>query len=322
MQSDISPLSIAPRRAIIVGSNGQDGQHLAKLLKEKGYQLACLTRSGLDITDKTEVHHLVSDFDPHEIYHLAAYHHSAEAVQGSDELLFERSFALHATSTVYFLEAIERSAPKARLFFASSSHIFQDSGLRKLNEDSVPHPGNIYAITKYSGMLACKYYREKKGIFASCGMLFNHESSLRPPHFLSRKIAIAAAYISRKQADSVELGDLDAVVDWGYAPDYVDAMHRILQVEFPSDYVVATGQAHTVREFADIAFRYVGLDYRNFVKVRPGLLTKNIETRIGDASKLNRDTDWKPSVTFEEMVQGLVQSELSETIKTTLPARS
>jgi GDPmannose 4,6-dehydratase len=314
--------SAFPRRAIIVGSNGQDGRHLANLLRRKGYQLVCVTKGNLDITNKVDVHELVSSFSPHEIYLLAAYHHSAEAVIESDEIRFERSLELHATSTIYFLEAMAHSAPEARLFFAASSHIFPDSGMHALNEDSIPRPENIYAITKYGGMLACKYYRENKGVFASCGVLFNHESSLRPPHFLSRKIAIAAARVSRKQADSVELGNLDAVVDWGYAPDYVDAMRRILQVEYPSDYVIATGKAHTVREFAEIAFRYVGLDYRDFVKIKPDLLTKHIETRIGDASKLARDTGWKPTMTFAEMVQELVRYELSEVVDTTHPQAS
>lgn len=304
----------SPQRAIIVGSNGQDGRHLANLLRNKAYQLACITKESVDITDKANVHELVSSFNPHEIYFLAAYHHSAEAVKESDEQLFERSLELHAAAATYFLEAIARSASNARLLFAASSHIFPDSGLRALNEESVPRPGNIYAITKYCGMLSCKYYRDNRGIFASCAILFNHESSLRPPHFLSRKIATAVARISRKQIDSVELGNLDAVVDWGYAPDYVDAMHRILQVRNPSDYVIATGKAHTVREFAEIAFRYVGLDYRDFVKVTPSLLKKQIEARIGDASKLSRDTGWEPSMTFEEMVQRMVQFELSEAL--------
>ncbi len=309
--------SALTRRAIIVGSNGQDGRHLANLLRRDRYQLACITRGSLDITDKTDVHELVSSFSPHEIYLLAAYHHSAEAATESDELRFEKSFELHATSTVYFLEAVVRSVPKARLFFAASSHIFPDSRMGVLNEDSLPCPRNIYAITKYSGMLACKYYRENKNVFASCGILFNHESNLRPPHFLSRKIAIAAARISRKQIDSVELGNLDAVVDWGYAPDYVDAMRRILQIDRPSDYVIATGNAHTVREFTEIAFRYVGLDYRDFVKIKPNLLTKHIQTRIGDASKLSRDTGWRPTIAFEDMVRELVRYELSEIVDTT-----
>ena len=320
MQSATPTQWALPPRAIIVGSNGQDGSYLADLLRVEGYLLACVTRGNPDITDKAVVHDLVASFKPNEIYLLAAYHHSAEAAVESDELLFERSLELHSTSTVYFLEAIARNAPAARLFFAASSHIFPDSGLRALNEDSVPGPGNIYAITKYCGMLACKHYRESRGVFASCGMLFNHESSLRPPHFLSRKIAIAAALISRKQADSVELGNLDALVDWGYAPDYAEAMHRILQVERPSDYVIATGKAHTVRQFAEIAFRYVNLDYRDFVKVRPNLLTKNIETRVGDPSKLSRETGWRPSVTFEEMVQEMVRSELSKASDTTSSA--
>lgn len=303
--------STEQRRAIIVGSSGQDGSYLAERLRQENYELVLVERNRPDITDNQKVRQLVSRAEPHEIYLLAAYHHSAEGARESDEILFKRSLDIHAVSTSYFLEAIAVSAPTAKLLFASSSHIFPDSGPEALNENTRPRPGNVYAITKYSGMLACRYYREQRGVFASCGILFNHESSRRPAHFLSRKIAIAAAKISRNEADSLELGNLDATVDWGYAPDYVDAMYRIVQLDSPSDYIVATGMAHTVRRFADIAFRRAGLDYRDFVTEKPNLLTKKIETRIGDASRLKRDTGWKPSVSFEEMVEAMVDAELS-----------
>ena len=308
----MSAISIGKQlKAIIVGSGGQDGRHLYALLAQRGYRVTAVTRYSMDITDREAVQALIESVLPHEVYMLAAYHHSAESAVESDAVLFEKSMAAHATATVYFLDAIARSACGARLFFASSSHIFADAGTKLISETSVPQPTSIYAVTKYSGMLACRYYREHRGVFASCGILFNHESSLRPSHFLSRKIAIAAARIARGLDDSLELGNLDAMVDWGYAPDYVDAMHRILQMENPSDFVIATGQAHTVREFAEIAFRYAGLDYRDFVRVRSDLLTKNVETRIGDASRLRRETGWKPTVSFDEMVADLVRQELS-----------
>lgn len=308
------------RRAVVVGSNGQDGRHLVELLRSRGYQIACVTRDGPDITDKMAVREIVNSFRPHEIYLLAAYHQSAESPLRSDELLFEKSLEIHVNSTAYFLEAIARNAKEARIFFASSSHIFSDAGLSPLNEESTPRPGSIYAITKYGGMLACKYYRDTRGVFASTGILFNHESSFRPAQFLSRKIAIAVARIKCQQQASLELGDLEAVVDWGYAADYVDAMHRILQVSRPADYVVATGMSHSVREFVDVAFRSVGLDYRNYVSIRAGLLTKHSETRVGDAAKLTRDTGWKPTVTFEQLVQLLVRTELASADLTTAQA--
>lgn len=302
---------ILKRRAIIIGSKGQDGRLLAELLVKREYELALVGRGQPDITNKCEVDKLVSEVNPHEIYFLAAYHHSSEDVRESDEILFKKSFDIHAMAAANFLEAISVRAPAARLFYASSSHIFPASGGELQNEETPARPENIYAITKYSGMLTCRYYREKRDVFASCGILFNHESSLRSPSYLSRKVAIAAARISRHKAETLVLGNLDVSVDWGYAPDYVDAMHRMLQLEVASDYVIASGKAHTVRQLVEIAFRHVGLDYRAHVQVRPELLTKHIETRIGDSSKLRVDAGWSPSTSFEQMVTSMVDAEMA-----------
>lgn len=299
------------RTAIIVGSRGQDGRHLSDLLRQNNYHVVGVSRSDIDITNAASVRDLIDDSRPDEVYLLAACHHSAESCFESDDELFEKSQAVHTTATVHFLEAIACQSPKARLFYAASSHIFPDSGQYLLDESSVPIPGSIYAITKYAGMLACRYYRERRGVFASCGILFNHESSLRAPHFLSRKIAIGTARIACGMNEIIEVGNLDAVVDWGFAPDYVEAMRLILQAETPDDYVVATGVPHTVRDFVEVAFRCVGLDYRKHVRVRPDLLTKNIETRLGDSGRLRRRTGWSPMVTFDEMVQRMVNYELS-----------
>ena len=299
------------RKAVIVGSNGQDGRHLSDLLKQKNYDVQKVSRGDTDITSAASVRELISDCIPDEVYLLAAYHYSAESCIEPDAQLYEKSHAIHATATVHFLEAIACQLPKARLFYAASSHIFPDSGKRLIDERSVPDPSSVYAITKYTGMLACRYYRQQRGVFAGCGILFNHESSLRPPHFLSRKIAIGVANIASGMTQTLEIGDLDAVVDWGYAPDYVDAMWRILQYDIPDDYVIATGVPNTVRDFVQIAFSSVGLDYRDHVRMRPGLLTKKIETRLGDSGLLRRRTGWIPMVSFSEMVQRMVCHELA-----------
>lgn len=299
------------RTAIIVGSSGQDGRHLSDLLRKNNYHVVGVSRSDIDITHAASVRDLMCDYRPDEIYLLAACHHSAESSFESDDELFEKSQAIHTTATVHFLEAIACQLPKARLFYAASSHIFPDSGQCLLDESATPAPGSIYAITKYAGMLACRYYRERRGVFASCGILFNHESSLRAPHFLSRKISIGTARIARGMSETIEVGNLDAAVDWGFAPDYVEAMRLILQAETPDDFVVATGIPHTVRDFVEVAFRCVGLDYRDHVRVRPDLLTKSIETRFGDSGRLRRRIGWSPTVTFAEMVQLMVRHELA-----------
>lgn len=299
------------RKAIIIGSTGQDGRLLTQLLEGKGYELTLVGRGQPDITRGDEVDGLVSMVKPNEIYFLAAYHHSSQDPLESDDSLFRKSYEIHALATANCLEAVARQAPEARFFYASSSHIFPESGSRRLSEDTIPRPENIYAITKYSGMLTCRYYRENRGVFASCGILFNHESSLRAPSYVSRKVAMAAARIASGKEDSLVLGSLDVAVDWGYAPDYVDAMHRILQLKTASDYVIASGEAHTVRQFVEIAFQHVGLDYREYVRVRPDLLTRNAVARIGDPSKLRADAGWAPTTRFEEMVTGMVDAELA-----------
>ncbi len=298
------------RTALIVGCGGQDGCHLSSLLDQKDYRVVGVGRNDVDISDAVSVRELMASCCPDEIYLLAAYHHSSESRFESDGDLFQKSLAVHTTATVHFLETISVHTPKSRLFFASSSHIFPDGGLDLLDESTPPAPGSIYAITKYGGMLACRYYRERRNVFASCGILFNHESSLRAPHFLSRKIATSAVRIAGGMDHVLELGNLDAVVDWGYAPDYVEAMWGMLQAEVPGDYVIATGIPHTVREFVEIAFRCVGLDYRPYVRVRPDLLTKSVETRLGNSGHLRQCTGWSPSINFEEMVERMVRHEL------------
>jgi GDPmannose 4,6-dehydratase len=300
------------RKAIIVGSNGQDGQLLAKHLTHKNYELTLLNRSNFDITNVFDVSNIIEDVMPDEIYFLAAYHHSAEDIQESDNLIFKKSFEINVTALSHFLDSIAKINPKARLFYASSSHIFSDYNGEIQNENTTKSPGNVYAISKHVGMMACGYYRERKKVFASCGILYNHESSVRSPNFLSRKVTKAAVEIKRKAKDKLILGNLDARVDWGYAPDYVDAMHRMLQLDMAADYIVASGELHTVRQLVEIAFNHVGLDYRNHVLEQDGLVSKSFETRVGDPSRLIRDTGWQPTISFGEMIRQLVDTEMHE----------
>lgn len=297
------------RKAIIVGGSGQDGRFLAEYLKRKEYELTLINRETLDITKLDDVNELVSRVKPHEIYFLPAYHHSSEDVLTSEGELFLKSFDIHVRAGANFLEAIACNVPTARFFYASSSHIFPPISKQPHTENTLPIPQSVYAITKYSGMLVCRYYREKKNIFASCGILFNHESNYRSPNYLSRKIVIAVTQIAHKKNDQLVLGNLDVSVDWGYAPDYVEAMYRMLQLNTPSDYVIATGILHTVREFVEIAFNYIGLDYRDYVKVQPDLLYKGPEIRVGDSTRLRLDTGWTPTVSFQEMVELMVDFE-------------
>lgn len=298
------------RKAIIVGSGGQDGQLLARLLRSKGYDLVGVGRQPHDITDPAQVDRLVRQVLPDEIYFLAAHHHSSEATPEAGKILLERSFAVNVLSLGYFLQAIAEARPQCAVFYASSSHVFPGNTKGRLSEDSEKRPGSIYAITKYAGMQICDHYRLQHGLRVSAGILFNHESSLRTPNYLSKKLARAAALAARTGQGITSLGSLDATVDWGAAEDFVDAMHRVLQLDTGEDFVIATGRSHTVADFADVAFRHVGRDYRVHVEIDPGRVTRAPETRIGDPSKLIGKTAWQITIPFEDMVTRMVDFEL------------
>jgi GDPmannose 4,6-dehydratase len=297
---------------VIIGSDGQDGRLLTGHLRSKNYDLTLVTRFSHDISDPVQVENIVRQAKPTEIYYLAAHHRSSEGATEPGQALLETSFGINVLSPGFFLESIVSQRPDCRMFYASSSHVFSGSAPGKLNENHQKKPESIYAITKHTAMQLCSFYRTTHGTNASCGILFNHESVYRPSGYLSKKISRAVATISRQGHGNLELGDLEAVVDWGAAEDYVDAMHRILQVGQGGDYVVATGVPHTVGEFVDLAFRHVGLDYRNHVTIRPAVVTRKSVTRIGDPAKLMRDTGWDISIRFDEMVARLVDHELKD----------
>lgn len=297
---------------MIVGSGGQDGQLLAGQLQSLGYEVCGLERKSMDIADPDAVTGLISDMHPQEVYFLAAHHHSSEDESSDEGDLFRQSISTNTVAVVNFLDAIASRSPASRFFFASSCLMFPPSENGMQNEDTLLRPDSAYAITKAAGMAICRHYREKRGVFASVGILYNHESPLRSGRFVTRKIASAAARIAKEGAGGLILGDVEAKVDWGYAPDYVDAMYRILQIDQPAEYVIATGEAHTVRELADIAFRHVGLDYRDHLTEKPQALSRKNLTRIGDSSRLRSHTGWKPTVSFKELVCLMVDAALLE----------
>ncbi len=296
--------------AVIVGSNGQDGQLLDERLQSLGYEVIGLKKDSIDITNSDEVTNFTAAVQHQEIYFLAAHHHSSEDKQQDDGELFRKSNNIHTIAAINFLDSIANLSPTTRFFYASSCLIFSPVEDVMQTENTALRPESPYAITKVSGMMACWHYR-KKGVFASIGILYNHESPLRSRRFVSRKISAAAAIIAQDGSGSLALGDLEAKVDWGYAPDYVEAMHLIIQTDQPKDYVIASGQAHTVREFADIAFKHVGLDYRNHLSSESQKVYRTNLTRIGNSALLQKETGWKPSISFEEMVHRMVDAEIS-----------
>jgi GDPmannose 4,6-dehydratase len=308
-------------RAIIVGATGQDGTYLYRLLEEKHYQVLGIGRhrvitnhkewadkTVLDISRFEEVSEIIRKIQPDEIYHLAAIHQSSEDPPTDAVKLFSQSYAINVVSLFNFLEAIRQYSPQTRLFYAASSHIFGKPENVSQDENTPINPLSIYAITKVSGLQLCRMYRTVYQIFASVGILYNHESPLRGEQFISRKIVQGAIRCKKDPTHRLVLGDLAAEVDWGYAPDYVEAMHRIMNLKEADDFIIATGEKHTVEDFVRIAFDTLGLDWREFVRERKKIITRPAVAFMGNPAKLVRKTGWKRSVTFSDMVKLLVES--------------
>lgn len=305
--------------SIIIGGEGQDGRLLRNHLRRARRDVISVDRGAtradppraigpVDVLDAAAVSGLIGSTKPAEVYYLAAYHHAAEAAPPEPAELLRRSFAIHVDGVVNVLEAIRTTSPATRLFYAASSHVFGDAAGPMQDETTPLQPRCAYGITKAAGMQCCRLYRSAHGVFASVGILYNHESSLRREQFVSQKIVRAAVAAARGSREKLVLGDLSARIDWGYAPDFVDAMARILSLDRPDDFVIATGEAHTVGEFATIAYEAVGLEAAAYVEQDPSILHKPGLTLIGDSAKLRAATGWKPSVTFQQMVQALVHA--------------
>lgn len=310
------------RKALVVGSAGQDGQFLCSQLRKRGYAVLGCAREGgaavestieqvaIDIRAKTAVSEFVAKHRPHEIYFLAAFHHSATDDAGDFSEILQKSLEVNTTSLVNFLQAVRAHSPETRLFYAGSSHIFGLPRVAVQDERTPINPISAYGISKAAGLFACRHYREQ-GIFASVGILYNHESELRPAKFVSRKIARGAVAVKRGEATTLKLGNLDAVVDWGYAPDYTDAMQKILQASHADDFVVASGKPHTIREFAKVAFEELGLDFSRYVISDNNLINRSTGALIGNPEHLIKTTGWRPTADFSSMVRGLVRHEMA-----------
>jgi GDPmannose 4,6-dehydratase len=316
--------------ALITGIAGQDGSHLAELLLDKGYEVHGLVRRSSsittrrldhlyqdphesnptlflhygDLTDSTALSRLLAEVRPDEVYNLAAQSH----VQVSFELP-EYTADVTGTGTLRLLDAIRNSGLDARFYQASSSEMF--GAAPPPQSESTPfHPRSPYGCAKVFAYHSTINYREAYGMFTSNGILFNHEGPRRGETFVTRKISRAVAAIAAGLEDTVYLGNLDAKRDWGYAGDYVDAMWRMLQHDRPDDFVVATGEAHSVREFCEIAFDHAGLHWQEHVQIDPRYeRPAEVDFLLGDASKAHAELGWKPTVTFEALVTMMVDAD-------------
>lgn len=324
------------KRALITGITGQDGSYLAELLLEKGYEVHGIIRRSStfntsriehlykdpheennhfflhygDITDGVGISNIIRELVPNEIYNLAAQSHVKVSFEMPDF-----TAQVDALGTIRILEAIRAAKIDTRFYQASTSELFGSTPPPQ-NEDSLFAPRSPYAAAKLYSYWVVRNYREAYGLHATNGILFNHESPRRGETFVTRKITMAAARIKLGLQHKLFLGNLDSVRDWGYAPEYVESMWRMLQQQTPDDFVVATGVGATVRQFCEAAFAAVDLDYEEHVETEDRYMRlTEVDALIGDASKIKTNLDWKAETHWQELAKIMVVSDLAKLSK-------
>jgi GDPmannose 4,6-dehydratase len=329
-----------PKRALITGITGQDGSYLTELLIEKGYEVhgmvrrsSSLNRNRIDhlfaasrdpsqlrhlhygdLTDASSVNRLLRAIRPNEIYNLGAQSH----VKVSFEIP-EYTAETAGLGALRLLEGIRETDLDARFYQAGSSEMFGSVKEVPQCETTPFHPRSPYAAAKVYAHTIAVNYREAYGMFVCNGILFNHESPRRGENFVTRKITRGVAAIKLGLQSQLALGNLDAKRDWGYAKDYVLAMWQMLQRDTPDDYVIATGETHTVREFCEVAFAHAGLDYKKHVVIDPSYFRPTeVDLLLGDARKAQRDLGWKPTIKFEELARLMVDADV-EALRREMP---
>jgi GDPmannose 4,6-dehydratase len=312
-------------RALITGVTGQDGSYLAELLLEKGYDVHGMVRRSstetferiahlegrmalhqADLLDQSSLVKVLREVRPHEVYNLAA-----QSFVPTSWLQPSLTGEFTALGVTRLLDAVRQVDPEIRFYQASSSEMYGRVWETPQNEVTPFYPRSPYAVAKAYGHWITVNYRESYDLFAVSGILFNHESPRRGREFVTRKVTEAAARIKLGLQDTLELGNLDAKRDWGYAPEYVDAMWRMLQAEHPQDYVIGTGVHHSVRQCVEYAFGAVDLDPEEFVRVDSALIRPaEVDTLLADATKAREELDWTPRTPFPELVRIMVEADL------------
>ncbi len=312
------------KQAIIAGIAGQDGSYLAELLLEKDYRVLGFLKKD---DDTTAIDHLMKDilleetelvrkedivrwtrlFFPDEIYNFAAISFIPDS--WSDPY---RSLQVNTLLVAAFLEATKEYCPGARFYQASSSEIFGDPPESPQTELTPHNPVTPYGVSKLASHQLVGLYRRMHGLYAASGILYNHESPRRPERFVTQKIAKAAAEIARGSTRKLKLGNIDARRDWGFAGDFVRAIWMMLQAEKPDDYIIATGEPHSIRDFLELAFRHVGLNWTEWVEIEPQLVRRmDVGLLVGNPAKARRQLGWKADVTFPELVRMMVDAQLA-----------
>ena len=318
----------APRRALVVGAAGQDGSYLCELLLEKGYQVVGVVRRDpadsipnleeirerielvrADLLESDALARAIADFQPAEVYNFASVSFGPDA--WSDPV---RTAELGTVAVARLLEVVRKADAPPRFFQASSAWVFGRPVETPQTERTPYEPVEPYGAAKAYGNFLVGAYRARHDLFACSGLFYNHESPRRPERFVTRKVTRAAASVKLGLQRELVIGDLDARRDWGYAKDYAEAAWLMLQAEAPSDYVIATGEPHSVRELVEIAFSAVGLDWTACVTVDPELRRPRgaVADLVGDASKARRVLGWAPTVRFDELVRLMVDADLAE----------
>ena len=307
------PMSI--KKVIIVGAGGQDGQILSKKLKELDVQVFKIfspssrrdKTKNIDISNHKQVSDLVKSFKPDEIYYFAAYHCSSEEnIEDNLTFSYEQSYNVHFKYYLFFLIAIKKYSLKTKIFYAASSLVFSGKNGKYQNECTPFDPVEIYGLTKAQGIQLTNYFREVHSVFASAGILYTHESKYRKESFLSAKIIKTAMRIAAGSNEKLIIGNLDNQVDWSYAPDFIDAFQLILSAEKADNFIVASGQAHTVREFIEKVFCFFKINFEKNVIEDKSLLHRHSLTKIGDITKIKTKLNWQNSRDFDNLIKNLI----------------
>ena len=314
------------KRALITGINGMDGSHLADLLLEKGYEVYGMERRSSsknrtntahlegkitfingDLTDQNSLVRCLKESDPHEIYNFGAMSFVGESWNTP-----ETTGDANGLGVLRMLEAIKEDGEDRKFYQASTSEMFGRMVENPANENTPFYPRSPYGVAKLYGHWITKNYRESYDMFACAGILFNHESERRGIEFVTRKISDGVARIHLGLQDKITLGNLDSCRDWGYSPDYVEATWLMLQQDTPDDYVIATGEAHSIREFLDCAFQHIGvIGWEKYVGQDPRFMRPaEVDVLRGDATKARNELGWKPKTSFEDMVKKMVDNDI------------
>jgi len=317
------------KRALITGVNGQDGSYLAELLLAKGYEVHGMVRRDTledpvhrlvniagarkdirlhagSLDNHQSIRKIVAAVRPDECYHLASSSFVSYSFEDESSIVANNFTATHA-----LLSSFKELVPECRVYFAGSSEMFGDAKVSPQNEATPFNPRSVYGISKLAAFHLARNYRDHHRMFVSAGILYNHESPRRGHQFVTRKISSAVAKIKLGRAKTLSLGNVEARRDWGYAPDYVNAMYAMLQRSAPGDYVVATGVTHSVRDFVKAAFKVADLDYERYLTTDPEYFRPSEPVLLcGDASLARRDLGWAPSRNFEQIVEEMVRSDI------------